>query len=189
MQIWLTILVSWPAPAGPIRRHMRGIGAITGSALSKIACSPPHMIVSLPFSAPAWPPETGASRKPTPLPRLAASSSRATSAEAVVWSTRIGALLHAGKRAVGAEGDRAQVVVIADAGEDEIGILRGLGGRRARLCRRMRADPLLRLGRGAVVDGDLVPALAEVARHRIAHDAETDPGDFVDRLALQLIPI
>jgi hypothetical protein len=43
----------------------------------------------LPFSAPAWPPETGASMKPMPFSFAAANTLRATSAEAVVWSTRI----------------------------------------------------------------------------------------------------
>ena len=45
------------------------------------------MIVSLPFSAPACPPETGASRKPAPFAAAAAWTSRATCADAVVWST------------------------------------------------------------------------------------------------------
>ena len=36
------------------------------SAFAKTSASPPTMIVSLPFSAPAWPPDTGASRKSTP---------------------------------------------------------------------------------------------------------------------------
>jgi len=47
------------------------------------------MIVSLPFCAPACPPDTGASRKPTPFAAAAACISRATPAEAVVWSTRV----------------------------------------------------------------------------------------------------
>ena len=45
------------------------------------------MIVSAPFSAPAWPPDTGASMKWRPCARAASASSRATLAEAVVWST------------------------------------------------------------------------------------------------------
>ena len=49
---------------------------MTGRARSKAAGSPPHITVSAPFSAPAW-----------PLP--AAASSRATSAEAVVLSIRM----------------------------------------------------------------------------------------------------
>ena len=88
MQIWLTILVSWPAPAGPSRRQARAKLMITGSTRAKASASPPHITVSTPFSAPAWPPETGASMKPTPASAAFASSSRATSAEAVVWSTK-----------------------------------------------------------------------------------------------------
>jgi hypothetical protein len=45
---------------------------------------PPHITVSTPFSAPAWPPDTGASMNLKPALVAAASSSRATSAEAVV---------------------------------------------------------------------------------------------------------
>ena len=88
MQTWLTILVSWPAPAGPIRMQARAKHSITGAALSKTAASPPHITVSAPFSAPAWPPETGASITPIPRSAPSAPSSRATSAEAVVWSTK-----------------------------------------------------------------------------------------------------
>jgi len=40
---------------------------MNGRARSKIDASPPTMIVSWPFSAPACPPDSGASRKPTPL--------------------------------------------------------------------------------------------------------------------------
>src|SRR6185312_13990147 len=47
------------------------------------------MTVSTPFSAPAWPPETGPSTNLKPAFFAAASSSRATSADAVVWSTKV----------------------------------------------------------------------------------------------------
>ena len=47
------------------------------------------MIESCPFWAPAWPPETGASTKPTPISDATAAISLATSAEAVVWSTSV----------------------------------------------------------------------------------------------------
>ena len=57
---------------------------ITGSAVANAAASPPTMTVSLPFSAPAWPPDTGASRQCTPRFSPAAAISRATSADAVV---------------------------------------------------------------------------------------------------------
>src|SRR6266702_8294119 len=47
------------------------------------------MTVKTPFSAPAWPPETGASTNSKPSLVAAASRSRATSADAVVWSTKV----------------------------------------------------------------------------------------------------
>jgi hypothetical protein len=84
MQIWFTILVSWPAPAGPRSVTARAYESITGFAFSKAAASPPHITVSLPFSAPACPPETGASMKSTPFSFAAANTLRATSADAVV---------------------------------------------------------------------------------------------------------
>ncbi len=84
MQIWFIILASWPAPTGPSSRQARAYDPITGSTRAKVSASPPHMTVSTPFSAPAWPPETGASMKPKPACSAAAASSRATSAEAVV---------------------------------------------------------------------------------------------------------
>ena len=42
-------------------------------------------------------------------------------------------------------------------------------------------DPLLGLGRGAVVDRDLVAFGLQVARHRVAHDAETEERDLRHR--------
>src|SRR5450756_553032 len=82
MQIWLTILVSWPEPAGPSRVTALAKCAMTGLAFSNGAASPPHITVSVPFSAPAWPPETGASMKWMPFFAAAANSSRAMLADA-----------------------------------------------------------------------------------------------------------
>ena len=47
------------------------------------------MTVSAPFSAPDWPPDTGASRNAQPRFAASAASSRAMPADAVVWSTWI----------------------------------------------------------------------------------------------------
>ena len=46
------------------------------------------MTVRTPFTAPASPPDTGASRNPIPRSAATAATSRATSADAVVWSTK-----------------------------------------------------------------------------------------------------
>ena len=102
------------------------------------------MTVSAPFSAPAWPPETGASMKPRPRSRgfrvqFARDVGRGGG---VVDEDR--AALHAGEGAVGPERDRAQIVVVADAGEDEIAALGGGAGRRRRLAA-VFGDPLPRL--------------------------------------------
>src|ERR1051326_933746 len=82
------------------------------------------------------------------------------------------------KGAVGAEHHLAQVVVVADAGHDEVlarcGFLRRPGAPAA-----MLRDPFLGLGGGTVVDGDIVAALGlEMAGHRITHHAETEKRDL-----------
>jgi hypothetical protein len=89
MQIWFTILVSCPAPGPPMSAASLAYTSITGFALAKASGSPPHMMPSWPFCAPAWPPDTGASMKPIPFSFALAWTSRATTADAVVWSTRI----------------------------------------------------------------------------------------------------
>ena len=89
MAIWLTILASWPEPLGPSSVTACANAPATGAIVSKVACVPPHITVSMPFTAPAWPPDTGASMKPRPFEAASAASSRAMSADAVVWSTKI----------------------------------------------------------------------------------------------------
>ena len=86
--IWLTILASWPEPLGPSSVIAFANAIATGLASAKAAASPPHITVRAPLMAPRFPPETGASTKRRPLPAAAAASSRATLAEAVVWSTK-----------------------------------------------------------------------------------------------------
>ncbi len=61
MQIWLTILASWPAPLAPMQGEGAAKRPSPGRPAAKAAASPPHITVSCPFCAPAWPPETGAS--------------------------------------------------------------------------------------------------------------------------------
>ena len=85
-----------------------------------------------------------------------------------------GAWLHSGKDAVGAGGDLAQVVVVADAGEDEIGVARRLRRRRRR-CAAIDLGPAFRFGGGAVIDRHGMAALVpQVSRHRKTHHAEAD---------------
>ena len=88
------------------------------------------------------------------------------------------ALFHPGEGAAVAKGDRAQVVVVADAGHHEIltlgGGLRSRGGASAEFV-----GPGFRGRRRAVVDRHLVLTLLhEMPRHGEAHDAETDESDF-----------
>ena len=86
--IWLTIFASWPAPLSPSSVTALAKAIATGWIVAKAAASPPHITVSAPLIAPRLPPDTGASMNCSPLSRAAALSSRATAAEAVVWSTK-----------------------------------------------------------------------------------------------------
>ncbi len=118
----------------------------------------------------------------------AASSSRATSAEAVVWSTKVAPFLHAGEGAVGADRDRAQIVVVADAAHHEIlafgGGLRGRGGLAAELVR-----PFLRLGGGR---GCTRSPRGRLFRPGVlpweTHHAETEKSDFSHVCYLGVLP-
>jgi hypothetical protein len=111
------------------------------------------------------PPDTGASMKCRPRERAAAASSRATSAEAVVWSTKMAPGCMPAKAPLVAQHHRAQVVVVAHAAEHEVGA-RGGGGRRGGVARARKLGAKgLGLGRGAVVDRDLVAGAGQVARH------------------------
>ena len=61
---------------------------MTGSARAKASGSPPTMTESWPLTAPAWPPETGASMKLRPMVSARVAISRASLAEVVVWSMK-----------------------------------------------------------------------------------------------------
>jgi hypothetical protein len=89
-----------------------------------------------------------------------------------------GTRLHVLKRALGANGNFAQVIVIADAGENEIGI-------RTRCAWSVRRFPLVPghpfggLFRVAVIDRHRHTGLCrKMARHRKAHYAKANPGCF-----------
>ncbi len=88
-----------------------------------------------------------------------------------------GAGAHAGEGAFGPENDGAQIVVVADAGEDEFAAL-GRLARARRACPAVLGDPLLRFRRRAVVDDDPVAMGLQVARHRIAHDSQSEKRDL-----------
>ena len=70
-----------------------------------------------------------------------------------------GARLKRGEGAVGPERHLAQIVVIADASEDEVGVVRGLGRGGREPAAELR-DPGFRLGARAVVHHDVVAARA-----------------------------
>ena len=83
---WLTALVAWPDPTGPMWVMELPIAASTGRARSTSASEPPTMIVSVPFWAPSEPPETGASTSATPRSARRSASSRVADGEIVEQS-------------------------------------------------------------------------------------------------------
>ena len=99
--IWLTILASCPEPLGPSSVIALANAIATGFAASNAAASPPHITVSAPFDRADV--AAGDRRVDECRPsscRRAPASSRATLAEAVVWSTKTAPWLHAGEGAV-----------------------------------------------------------------------------------------
>ena len=79
--------------------------------------------------------------------------------------------------AVRGGGDAAQVLVVADAGEDDLRARRRRGrGRRALLA--VLLDPGLRAVRRSVVDGHAMALGGEMTGHRIAHDPKPDECDL-----------
>ena len=134
------------------------------------------MTVRMPFSAPAWPPETGASTKAAPRSAAAPASSRATAAEAVVWSTKTASRASVSKAPSGptvtalrSSSLPTQAKTISAPSAAAAG-----GGRRGVA---VLGHPGLGAARRAVVDGDVVALGGEVAGHGIAHDAQADESD------------
>ena len=58
---WLATFAICPQPTGPMRVTRPPMTCSTGCARSKSSSEPPHMIVSVPLTAPSDPPDTGAS--------------------------------------------------------------------------------------------------------------------------------
>ena len=142
-------------------RHRSRRGPTSKTASSSL----PHITVSAPFSAPACPPDTGASTNPTPRRR------RPPPARG-----RARPMRSCGRRASNRPAIAGERAVVADTTSigrrrrcrrthHELGALGGLGR-----CRRrpmpVLGDPGQRLARRAVVDGDVVAGLGEVTGHR-----------------------
>ena len=90
---------------------------------------------------------------------------------------------HAGKSAVVTVDHAAQLVVVADAGEDDFGAFGRLGRRRRGLTL-VLGGPGLGLGGGAVADPDLVAARGQMPGHGETHVAEADECDFHGSMTL-----
>ena len=88
----------------------------------------------------------------------------------------VGALPRGADEAVGGQVDVLDVRRVADHGKDDVGLAGGVG-RRIGPVRAARQERL-GLGLRAVVDGDVVAGVEDVAADRGAHDAGADEGDL-----------
>ena len=140
------------------------------------------MIVKTPFLAPSWPPETGRVEKlETVAVRLGRDLARGLG-RCRRMIDEDAAPLHAREGAIGTIDDLAQVVVAADAGENDLGAERGSLWRIGAVTR-VDQIPGVDPGAGAVVDRDVVAGLGEMPGHWKAHVAQPDKRDF-----LHLVP-
>jgi hypothetical protein len=156
------------------------------SARSKSAFSPPAMIASDPSAAPALPPDTGASRWPTPRSASQAACSLAIfgGIEAMSMNTAP-RFMCVGRTAVeehlahhrAAVEDRQDVVGVLDA------LRRAVGHRGAGLGQRVG------LGAGAVPHGRGESGLDQIGGHRRAHDAGAEKCDVSHRTGPLLLAI
>ncbi|MNI66786.1 hypothetical protein D3C73_1223770 [compost metagenome] len=89
-----------------------------------------------------------------------------------------GARSHARKCTVGPQHNAAQVVVVAHAGEDDLGTCHRFA-RRAGMAAAELGDPGLSLGGRAVVDRHVVPGAGQMAGHGQAHDTQAEESDFL----------
>jgi hypothetical protein len=87
------------------------------------------------------------------------------------------ALGHAREGPVRASADLGEVVVVADAGHDEVGPRRGLARGRSRAALVFRG-PGFGLGGGAVVDRHLMSLGRQMPGHREAHDSQAKKCHF-----------
>ena len=139
------------------------------------------MTVSTPFSAPACPPDTGASTNP--IPRFAASAwefaGHVSRGCGVVDEDA--SLFHAVEGTIRPNRDAAQVIIIADASEDELGtpLLRPLV--LLRMCRHSWPPrPLLFLQSGYKRWSTCWPC-ASNGQPSGTHDAQTNPSHLCHR--------
>ena len=134
-------------------------------------------MVSLPFTAPASPPETGASIKfkPRLLRRRRQFAGDRGGSGRMIHEHRT--LFHRCKGTIFFQSDLAQIGVAADTGKYDLGIGRGLGGRR-----RERAGiflgPFAGARFGTVEHGNGMAGALEVTRHRVSHHTQSDKSQF-----------
>jgi hypothetical protein len=87
------------------------------------------------------------------------------------------ALAHAVESAILADRHFAQIIIVTDAAEHDLltlsCFLRCFGSLAA-----MGFHPFFGLGMGAVIDGDVMALLRQMAGHRASHYAQTEKSDF-----------
>ena len=171
----LQSLATSPAPTAPMWTTWPPMAPRTGRAASRSSASPPTMMASVPSSAPATPPETGASMNRTPRSRSRAATRREVSGidrrHVDAEPPRGDALEHA----LGPEVDGLDVRRRGQHGDDEV----TLGGHRGRGAAAARPEPYRRLQRRRllVVGHDREPLGHEVPQHGPAHAPGPDEPD------------
>ena len=116
----LQILAAWPLPDGPAWTTALPICASTGRARATPASLPPTMKVSVAFSAPATPPETGASSTSRPRSPAASFTARAVSTSIVEQSISSAPGCGMGDHAGRAEIDLAHVPALRQHGDHHL---------------------------------------------------------------------
>ena len=183
MQIWLTIFVSCPAPAGPIRSHFGGVGVdAPARRRSNTACVVGAAHHGEPSRSRRRPDRPTPGRRRTRrrarrTPRPARGPARPTSScgrrgsspAAIVASTPSSPSTTARTSSS-----------LPTHSHHELGAVGGVGRRRRRGVV-VLAHPLVGLRAGAVVDGDLVAGGGEVAGHRRPHRSQSDERDTCHR--------
>ncbi len=95
-----------------------------------------------------------------------------------MWSTKMAPWPSAANAPCSSERHGAKIVIVADAGEDEVGAVCRLGGAGGTPAAEP-GDPSLGFGARAVEHHDvMMSARLEMAGQGKAHHAEPDPSDF-----------
>jgi hypothetical protein len=93
-----------------------------------------------------------------------------------------GTFFHTGKGAIGTQNHSAQIVIVANAAKNNVGIFDGFtgrGGMRWLFGVGKLLAPSGRLGGTSVVHSDRMTRTGQVTGHGVTHDAQAQEGDVL----------